>query len=186
MGAPPPPPSRAPPRPPPSSPGCAWRSRRGMSGAGTSPRLLRVQRLRLSPGRGARSHPAAPPSSLGAGQGCSPPRSPGSPCVPAALKSKLWLPVFAPRLPVHDHGKASARIPLFSRLKRKAKRLPALLMPGNREVPRAELGRRSLRSDVGRTRPLCHPDNYSTMQHPLHLSHFSFPLATACPLASVL
>lgn len=136
--------------------------------------------------RGARSHPASPPSSLGAGQGCSPPRSPGSPCVPAALKSKLWLPVFAPRLPVHDYGKASARIPLFSRLKRKAKRLPALLMPGNREVPRAELGRRSLRSDVGRTRPLCHPDNYSTMQHPLHLSHFSFPLATACPLASVL
>lgn len=58
MGAPPPPPSRAPPRPPPSSPGCAWRTRRGISGAGTSPRLLRVQWLRLSPAvRGSRLPP---------------------------------------------------------------------------------------------------------------------------------
>lgn len=59
-------------------------------------------------------------------------------------------------------------------------------MRGNGGVPRAELGSCLLSSDVGRTRPLCHPDNYSTMQHPLHLSHFSFPLATACPLASIL
>lgn len=115
-------------------------------------------------------------------------RAPGSSGVPAALKSELWPPVFAfaPRLPLHDNGKASAGIPLYSRLEEKAERVPVLLMPGNGEVPRAELGRRSLGSDVGRTRPLCHPDNYSTMQHSLHLSHFSFPLATACPLASVL
>lgn len=112
--------------------------------------------------------------------------APVSPGVPAALKSELWPRVFAPRLPVHDNGKASPGIPLYSGLEEKAKSVPALLMPGNGEVPRAELGRRSLGSDVGRTRPLCHPDNYSTMQHPLHLSHFSFPLATACPLASVL
>lgn len=81
-------------------------------------------------------------------------------------------------------GKASAGIPFFPRRGGEAGRSPP--MRGLGGVPRAELGSRLLSSDVGRTRPLCHPDNYSTMQHPLHLSHFSFPLATACPLASVL
>lgn len=83
-------------------------------------------------------------------------------------------------------GKASAGIPFLPRtgVGGEAGRSPP--MPGNGGVPRAELGSRLLSSVVGGTRPLCHPDNYSTMQHPLHLSHFSFPLATACPLASVL
>lgn len=187
MGAPPPPPSRAPLRPPPCSPGCARRTRRGISGAGTGPRRLGVQQLRLSHlRRGVRdSDPAAPPSCLGAGEGCS---QSGALGVPAALKSELYIAagLCAVASPCTTTVKRVRGIPLYSRLEEKAERVPALLMPGNGEVPRAELGRRLLGSDVGRTRPLCHPDNYSTMQHPLHLSHFSFPLATACPLASVL
>jgi hypothetical protein len=49
------------------------------------------------------------------------------------------------------------------------------------EVPRAELGSRSAGSDVGRTRPLCHPDDRSSVQHPCTLPSFLLPLLQRAP-----
>lgn len=48
-------------------------------------------------------------------------------------------------------------------------------------VPRGELGSRSPGSEAGSSRPLCHPDNYSTMQHPLHLFPFFFSPGCSVP-----
>lgn len=129
-------------------------------------------------------HPRAAPRPPGCGGGCSPGGGePRSRRVPGGSAKE------APRLRASAAGSGSQDLTVRrvrgSLSSRESRRSGAAASDacewGGGGVPRGELGSRSPGSEAGSSRPLCHPDNYSTMQHPLHLFPFFFSPGCSVP-----